>query len=296
MREFLVNFLSEFEYEKEDKECLISAFDKVMENKEASWLFWECISMYEQDINIDYWKEIIENRAQKLAPMVNIHTYTIELLVFICMAKHLKKLYIERNIDLEIYKNSMYDLKYKLDECKLVKGICGSFVAGWFPGFYNLTRFALGRLQFELCTFDKSYEKDGKSLKNGDTVINVHIPRSLKPLTKESCDEAYAMAAEFFKDKINNPIAFVCYSWLLYSPTFDILPEGSNTKRFVAQFDILSDNHHPEGQHHDAWRLFDMDYTGNAEDLPGNTSMRRAFKEYIKAGNKTGEGYGVFFA
>ena len=39
-----------------------------------------------------------------------------------------------------------------------------------------------------------------------------------------------------------------------------------------------------------------MDYTGNIEDYPENTSMRRAYKDYLRNGGIAGEGYGVFFA
>jgi nicotinic acid phosphoribosyltransferase len=41
------------------------------------------------------------------------------------------------------------------------------------------------------------------------------------------------------------------------------------------------------------WRLFDMDYTGNIEDYPENTSMRRAYKQYLLDGGRTGEGFGI---
>lgn len=41
-----------------------------------------------------------------------------------------------------------------------------------------MTRFGLGRFQFEKTDFDADYyEKCGNTLKRGDTVINFHIPR-----------------------------------------------------------------------------------------------------------------------
>ncbi len=43
------------------------------------------------------------------------------------------------------------------------------------------------------------------------------------------------------------------------------------------------------------WRLFDMDYTGNADDYPEDSFLRRNFKQYIKDGGRTGVGLGVFF-
>ncbi|MBQ7353777.1 MAG: DUF5596 domain-containing protein [Clostridia bacterium] len=298
MRNYLVSFFNDFKYEEEDAECLLNAYDTIVLNSEANRLLDECIELYKENINLNYYDDIIVNRAQKIAKIVNIHTYTVELLVFICLSKHLKSLYEKKGISQDVFYESMCDLRYKLDECKTVKGIIGSFVAWWFPGFFNMTRFGLGRLQFELTDFaNDEYEKDGKKLKRGDRVIGVHIPRSLKPIDKESCDNAYKMAADFFKNDItNNPIAFVCHSWLLYSKTLEVFPQKTNTYRFAHEYDILWDTHDKEGEYNDAWRLFDMDYTGNIEDYPENTSMRRAYKDYLRNGGRTGEGYGVFFA
>ncbi|MBQ8840138.1 MAG: DUF5596 domain-containing protein [Clostridia bacterium] len=295
MRDYLVSFMKD--YEDNDKTVLLSAFDSIVKNDQALELLNQCIKKYQDNINLDYYNEIIVNGAQKIAEIVGIHTYTIELLVFMCLSKYLKQLYIEKGIDLSIFEKSMCDLKYKMDECKAVKGIVGSFVAWWFPGFFNMTRFGLERLQFELTEFIQDYEKDGKKLKKGDRVIGVHIPRSLTPIDKESCDKSYKMAAEFFADQItNNPIAFVCHSWLLYPATLEVFPSKTNTYRFAHEYDVIWATHDKEGEYLDAWRLFDMDYTGNIEDYPENTSMRRAYKDYLRNGGKTGEGYGVFFA
>lgn len=295
MRDYLIEFLKD--YEEDDAKILLDAYDRVVANEEASTLLNECLEMYEKSVKIDYYDAVLNIRAKKMAEATGLHFYTTSLLVFMCFSKHLKELYIENGLNLDVYYNSMRDLKYKLDECKAVKGVVGSFVAWWFPGFFEMTRFGFDRLQFELTEFIQDYEKDGKKLKKGDKVINVHIPRSLTPLTKESCDNAYKMAAEFFKKDItDNPIAFVCHSWLLYPGTLEVFPKKTNTYRFAHEFDVIWATHDKDGEYPDTWRLFDMDYTGNIEDYPENTSMRRAFKDYLRNGGKTGEGYGVFFA
>ena len=43
------------------------------------------------------------------------------------------------------------------------------------------------------------------------------------------------------------------------------------------------------------WRLFDMDYTGDLDDFPGDSTLRRNYKQFLKDGGRVGEGYGVFF-
>lgn len=297
MKKYLQQFLKDFDYQESDAKFLLDEYTKIEENKESNDIFCEIINDYEKTIKKDYYNEVVL-KAGEAGKIVGVHPYTSGLLIFMCLSKHLKQIYKEKGISDEIYHNSMLDLKYKLIECKLVKKIVGSFVAWWFPGFFELTRFALGRLQFEICDFAvDSYEKDGKRLKKGDKVINVHIPRSETPIDKASCDDSYNQAKEFFKNEINDtPMAFVCHSWLLYPKTLEIFPKNSNTYRFAHEYDVIWATHDKEGDHCDAWRLFDMDYTGNVNDYPEDTSLRRVYKEYLKNGGTTGEGYGVLFA
>ena len=109
------------------------------------------------------------------------------------------------------------DLNWKLHECRKMYGIWGSFVSWWFDGFFEMTRFALGRLQFELMDFPESYEKTGHVRPEGMTkVINMHIP-SCGPLKKADCEASFRQAAAFFADAFpGEKIAFFCESWLLY--------------------------------------------------------------------------------
>ena len=296
MREYVVNFLNDFDYPEEAKKELIEAYDILVSDEFCKAELDAIMKLYEADIKFDY--GIIFKKTPEMEKKCGVHHYKTELIVFILFSKHLKSLYKAENIDESIWFNSMLDLKYKLLECKAVKNMWGSFVAWWFPGFFQLNRFALGRLQFETNAYDQAdYTKDGKTVKKGDTVIGVHIPRTLTPLDKPSYDAAFDMAREFFKDKMGGaPMAFTCCSWLLYPDNIDILPEKSNVRKFMLEFDIINKFDDKPGEYADMWRLFDMDYTGNFDDYPEDSSLRRAFKAHLKNGGKTGEGYGIFFA
>ena len=103
------------------------------------------LTEYEQSAACDY-KRMLADAVELAAPLT-IHAYTVSLLLFLCMARTLLERYKREGLDEEIYYCSMADLGYKLEECRLVYGINGSFVASWFSGFFALTRFALGRLQ-----------------------------------------------------------------------------------------------------------------------------------------------------
>lgn len=289
MREYLIGFFKEFEYKYEDARYLLRAYDTITAGVTAFGLFGEALSAYEADIAMDHQAELF-SRTRKISELTGVHDYTVELLVFICMTRHLKSVYSEKGIDMRVYRNSVLDLKWKLEECKAVKGICGSFVSPWFCGFFDLTRFALGRLQFEVVTMWQDYEKNGVRLeKDKSKVINVHIPRTGTPLDKESCDKAYAQAREFFRAQAGEGCAFVCDSWLLYPENKNILPPHSNTYRFMSEYDIIG---WEVNNGEDLWRLFDTEEK-NPDRLPADSSMRRCYIDHLKSGGRVGCGFGV---
>lgn len=291
MKNYVKQFLIDFGYTKEDSDILNDAYAKIEACNEAKKLFDEAYELYVKDIKCDYYNEIL-GRAKKASKLIGVHNFTLELLVFICLTKHTKELYIERSIDLEIFHNSMLDLRYKLEECKAVYGICGAAVAWWFPGFFDLTRFALGRLQFEVVNLDHEYKKNGHNIEKGTKVINVHIPRTGTPMDVESCEKAYLMAKEFFKNEVSQEqTPFICHSWLLYPEHENILPKDRNVYRFFSKFDVFeSDTNNGE----DLWRLFDTEEK-HPDRLPTDTSLRRIYVEHLKKGGRVGWGLGIFF-
>lgn len=291
MRNYICGFLKEYEYDRESSDYLLSTYDQMIANPETRSLTEQILQLYNADYGCDF--GVILDHADQIAQKINIHEFTVELLVFICLSKHLKELYLEKGIALEYYRKSMADLKYKLDECMLVYGIVGSFVAKWFGGFFRLTRFGIGRLQFEVIPFGDNYNKNGIVLTPDTKVINVHIPRSNEPLTEEVCMASYREAKAFFKTEVEtDPCPFVCKSYLLYPENETFLPQKTNTYRFFKSFDILSARPDKERQH--LWRIFDT-HEKNINRLPANTTMRRAYIEYLKKGGKMGVGRGILF-
>ena len=288
MKQYLNDFMTECEYIDTDKAFLLEAFDKIQADETAKNEFERLLQVYENNIHCDYYKEILVP-AQDVCKPIGVHKYTAGLLIFMCMTKHLKELYIQRGIDMEIYKNSVLDLRYKLEECKAVRGMIGSFVAWWFPGFFDLTRFALGRLQFEVVKFGHNYDKNGITLTPDSKVINVHIPRTGTPMDKESCDKAYAMAREFFKEEVGEDAHFICHSWLLYPEHGNILPKHTNVYRFYSEFDVFE---YADTEGDDLWRLFDTE-DRNPDRLPTDSSLRRNYVEHMKKGGSVGWGLGV---
>ena len=295
MRDYLSWFFEVFSYDAADSAALLDAYDKLMANPEAGALLEGAIATYEADINCDY--NALTAQSKKAARLASIHNHTTDLLLFICLSKHLRELYAERGIDDAIWHDTVLDLKYKLEECKLVRGVRGTFVAFWMPGWFKMTRFALGRLQFEIVDFGREYQKDGITLGKESKVLNMHIPRSGLPLSKELYEDSFARAKAFFQEQLppdqcpDGKVPFVCHSWLLYPRMTEFVSERSNVLRFMKEFEILSWD---DSDGESLWCLFDT-AERNPDRLPTNTSLRRAFVQRLKSGGRVGWGYGILF-
>ena len=135
----------------EAKETMEQAWEKICANAAAKETFLKWLLVYEADGKLDY-KEVLK-AADTAAKEAGIASYTADLLIYLLMTAHLKERYQEKGISEQIWLDSCMDLNWKLHECRKMYGIWGSFVSWWFDGFFEMTRFALGRLQFELMDF-----------------------------------------------------------------------------------------------------------------------------------------------
>lgn len=290
MRKYIGQICAELAFPEEAVQTMLEAWDKLMALPASGAFFEQWLAAYDKDIHMDYDAALLD--VDKAADAAGVHKYTAELLFFLCLSRHLKELYKAEGIDPAIFHDSCMDLRWKLMECKKMYGVWGSFVAFWFPGFFNLTRFALGRLQFELIPFPDKYVKAGRKKPNGmDRAINVHIPSAGK-LNMEECRDSYRRAADFFADAfVGGQVAFYCWSWMLYTPHRNFLRPDSGVVQFMNDYDIFLTGE-DDG---DLWRIFNRMYDGKPEMLPEETGMQRAYKEWLKAGNHAGFGEGIFF-
>lgn len=270
---------------------LLTAYDSIWQDSVACDKFVALLAEYEQSAQCDY-KRMLADTAALAAPLA-IHTYTVSLLLFLCMSKTLLERYRREKIDESIYYRSMADLGYKLEECRLVYGINGSFVASWFSGFFALTRFALGRLQFELIRTTEDFVVSGKKIPAGSNAINIHIPRTGTPLWHSEVLDAYEQAAAFFRDAFEDGKAiFICKSWLLDPWNRTVLKPESNLAQFCDDFEIVKSGVYDD--YRELWRLFDCQYTGDVTKLPQNSSLRRAYADRVSRGEPIGWGLGMF--
>lgn len=232
----------------------------------------------------DYEKEI-----SALAEKAEIHRYTADMLHLLFCIDRLKDIYRERGYSECLLKDSMADLRYKLEECHAVHGIWGTFVFWWFKRFYECKTFKLGRLEFEWEELEFDYNEE---LKKGAPVINCHIPSS-GPLLPEQVEDSFRQAYQFFGfAQKGETMPLVCESWLLYPPHYELFPESGNMRRFFEHFEVYK--HWEDTKNEDAWRIFnreDHDY----KSFPQDTELRKNFYHYLNDGKKMGSGYGIIF-
>lgn len=288
--DYLNTFMRENEYPKEAVECLGQNYHKICLNSEAAYIFEQTLRFYESDKVFDYGNWL--KKMGKVAEICEIPVESATLLLVLSMSKHLKEKYELHGIDLQIYKDSCMDFKAKLLECKKNKDIWGTYVGPWFNRWFDLTRFALGRLQFEIayawCTVEGTY----KTVNAGQAVVNMHIP-SLGPLIYEDCRESFIRAYEFFKPYFPDEIVpFFCASWII-SPSHEaMLGSGSNLRKFMTFFKIREGEGTVEKALNDY--VFGPADLTDVDALPENTSMQRAYKEVLKKGEMPHIGAGVF--
>ena len=279
--------MAEFEYPQDAAFELLAAYDKL--NLSCHKELCGMIAQYDAGNKLNY--EIFEENIKQISKTADINEYTGALVLLLCLTKRLREYYREAGISDDIFRNTVLDLRYKLDECICVHGVVGTFVLKWFWGFFKLERFALGRLQFEVVNFGTEYEIDGVKLTPDTRVLNVHIPRTGTRLDHESVLESYKLAADFYRAELGDKIAFVCSSWLLFPRHREMLSPTSNLLAFMNDFDIYTFGEY--SNYGEVWRLFDKMYDGEATHLPADSSLRRAYVDLISRGEKTGWGKGV---
>ncbi len=284
IKENAKDLMQKLEFSLDDQNELLNTLEFFLQTSN----FIDVVKSFES-AKFDFAKSLDD--VKQIAENNNISPYTAYMLLFICMSPILKRKYTQIGISDKIFFDTMHDLRFKLEECRLIHGKCGTFVPTWYKGFFEMRIFALGRLQFEINHTWFDCAVDGIVIPKGTKVLSVHIPRTNTRLEHSLVIDSYRQAAEFFKEEFDGDIIFICNSWLLYPWNRTILNDGSNLAQFYDDFTIVSSGEYQN--YSEVWRLFDCLFDGNPDNLPNDTSLRRAYIERIKSGEPIGHGTGV---
>ena len=199
--------------------------------------------------------------------------------------------YRKKGFPQEVLFDSMTDITAWLRNTKRNYGVIGLRKGrSWQVALFSGTVIRRGRLECNsVCIYDKELsDRNGNLLlRNGDPLINLHIPED-GPMDMESCGKSMKMMSEFFAE--NKPDydwkGFHCTSWLLDPLLLPMLQEGSNILKFsrlgyTYPVDIKSDTQ---------FRVFG---TTDPEKVENPTSLQRKAAEFLKNGGVFLEG-GLF--
>lgn len=292
--QFIQDFMDYYDYPQEAKELFTQVLERLDSNKSFGRKFDRLYDKFE------YHQARLDGKIFAplfaLSKLMGVSSYTLDFVFLLSLTKELHDQYLLLGIDEKLFWDTMADLRYKLMECIECKKIPGTFVAGWFDGFFRLDRICYGRFQFEVCTYDhdeKFVMSSGYVVNPGDIYINFHIPSSGVPLTDEvrfnSYKEAYSRVKHLFPD---GKVLFGCGSWLLYPRHKEFLPESMNILKFMDDFEIVSSGERDDFG--DAWRVYGADAELPLEKRPTDTKLKKAYSDWLLAGNKSGSAFGLF--
>lgn len=224
---------------------------------------------------------------KEAAEEFKVHPYKLLLFMAIYNSYRMKKKYIAHEWDMSVYYDSLTDIIVWATCCFKREHLWGLYEYGWVSLSLKCQLFKIGRFQYKLMKYKRDeYSCAGVTIKNGSTVIDMHIPEG-ESLTPEKRIDSYRRAYKFFNQTGN--CVFVCHSWLFFKHHRDFLPETSNIIGFMNDFDYLF---YDEGRDYsDLWRIFGFDYEG--DNYPRNTGLQRGYADWLKEHGTTGGAYGI---
>ena len=289
MREHLSYICIRYNYPTEAMAALLFAYDTLEKNAE----FLPFVEKFYED-GARPARDEVETVLDKISADSGVHPYTAKFVYYLCLTKKLPEKYAEAGIPQELMWEMIEDFRYKLTECLDVHGIPGFFANPWFYKFFTLEQFKLGRLEFELSKIPATVEIGGRVVGEGSETISIHIPSAGGSFNREARFASYKRAYEFFNNVLGKKLdVFRCGSWLLYPANKQILPAHSNIVSFMDDFKIYSSGDYSDPQH-DLWRIFGADAKKPYDELPRDNSLKRAYADWLSAGNKVGGGNGIF--
>ena len=118
VRNTIQTLMPRLRFPAEAQATLLDALDRIAADKVASAWFQSLMAQYELSEHCAYRQMLTDVKA--LGETLGIHEHTSHMLLFLALAEKLRLRYTERGYDEAIYWNSMSDLAYKLEECRLL--------------------------------------------------------------------------------------------------------------------------------------------------------------------------------
>jgi len=130
------------------------------------------------------------------------------------------------------------------------------------------------------------------ALQEGDTILDLHIPRA-KSMTVEECHDSFLQAFEFFPRYFpERPFkACYCHTWFFTPQLQQLLPPSSNIVRFQREFYLFPYAGGPGF----LWSFVFGEKYPDPATAPRNTSLRRAVLDWLAEDKELFDLPGVMF-
>jgi len=198
----------------------------------------------------------------------------------------MQQFYKAHNIPDKVFNDTVADINRNMGEAKLRNGkyVIESYIFNWLVRHMTNRVIHLGRLQFEAKRIDGNFGL----VNTGDYVLNVHIPAGGR-LPHDEILDAYKQAATLFM-KLTPEITykgFICESWMLSPQLKEILDANSNLIKFLNDYEI----YHKDDDDSFYTYVY-INKPSNLQDLPEDTTLQSAIKQYLLSGGKIESGRG----
>lgn len=132
-------------------------------------------------------------------------------------------------------------------------------------------------------------------LRHRSPVLEIHVPAG-SPLLPQACAESIAQACEFFPRYLPERafLGFTCESWFLGRELLDLLPPGSNIRRFAAELYLYPCM---GGEEEAGERIFGpAGATSPSAGQPRTTALQRSAADHLSRGGTFRLGGGFLLA
>ncbi len=285
IKESIQKYITEFDLEKEYAPELLESADILIRSENACRAFDRELDAY-RCFDFDYAR--LTDAAVTVAEECGVHPYRARFIFNTGLALFALPYFERVGLGREEWYDSMMDFRWNGALCYSKSGVFGSY-SDWPKRFFTADRVAFGRLQYNEFQAGVEYKSENFDLKPESFVITVHIPSDTRTaFSRENRLASYKRASRFYADRFDGGrVIFRCASWLLNPIHKRILPEGSNIRSFVDDFELVESSFKPSFD--DLARIFGIwDYDGDAEALPESNSLMREYKRHLMAGGVMG--------
>ena len=132
--DFVRNFMEKYEYLAEAIETFTRVLRRLDSEKEFGDKMDKLVEGYmypEADNMQEYLNGVIE-----LSKEYDENECTLDFIFLLLCTPIVYERYMERGLSEQLFWDTMADMKYKLIECIKCEEVPGTFVAGWYNGFF----------------------------------------------------------------------------------------------------------------------------------------------------------------